>query len=533
MVSELEKAGLRARLFYTNFSAQRLVDTSRKLDALRGSVTAGAQERRSGRRSIVRRMSTRTQSLSPTAGPARRAARRLRRRLAPEAGFAVPTVLLMTVAALGIASVGVMASIQGQSGTVRDQGSKTALAVAESGVSQAMLFYNRGSEPCAPEAEGEWCGPVTGMSVNGGEVTYWTREASGEECEVGNEVECVEIVSTGTVGGVTRRVDVMASTLSTSGSSGGGPFVSAGVLSKETMTLDSNSEIHTGTSTNGGFYLYGNAEQCGPASVGIGKQMKLEQNAEWHSGVECDGPELDPEDVAEQEVTLPSVNQGDAAENNDNHRFFDEDTVSGNLGHACWDGFKASGKSGSCGERELVVEHNSSVTLGGSVYSFCKLKLLSNSNLFIEEGANVTIYFDSPENCGQSSGVTQLDLRSNSRITTVDGESTGVAFLFVGSETLETNIQLNSNTDVDGPCDLNFVIYAPLSDIDLDSNSKFCGAMAGKSIHLDSNSEIWSSSETEGFELPGVEIPETAAHYTPYRFVECVAGTASPPDAGC
>lgn len=459
--------------------------------------------------------------------------RRLRRRLASEAGFAVPTVMLMTVAGLGIASVGVMTSIQGQSGTVRDQGSKAALSVAESGVSQAMLYYNRGVPPCEPTVEGEWCGPVTGMAVNGGEVAYWTRLASGEECEVGNEVECVEIVSTGTVGGVTRRVNVMASSLSTEGSAGGGPFVSAGVLSKDTITLDSNSEIHTGTSTNGNYHLTGNAEQCGPASVGVGKEMKLEQNAEWLGNTDCDPPELDPEDAPEQELTLPLVQQGDAPTNNDNHRFFAEDFVSGNKGHACWNGFKANGQSGSCGARELVVEHNSSVTLGGSVYSFCKLKLLSNSNLFIEEGANVTIYFDSPENCGQSSGVTQLDLRSNSRITAVDGESTGVAFLFVGSESRQTNIQLNSNTDVDGPCDLNFVIYAPLSDIDLDSNSHFCGAMAGKSIHLDSNSEIWSSSETESFELPGVEIPETVAHYTPYRFVECVAGTASPPDTGC
>jgi len=472
--------------------------------------------------------------LNPIAAPVRQTVRRLRARFASEAGFAVPTVMLMTVAGLGIASVGIMTSIQGQSGTVRDQGSKTALAVAESGVSQAMLFYNRGVAPCTPATEGEWCGPVTGMSVNGGEVTYWTRLASGEECEVGNEVECVEIVSTGTVNGVTRRVDVMASTLSDEGSTGGGPFVSAGVLSKETITLNSNSKIHTGTSTNGDFELESNAQQCGPASVGIGKKMTLGGNSDWYGNADCDPPDLDPSEAPQQELTLPAVNQGDAATNNDNDRFFALDTISGPKSDVCWNGKKGNGQSTSdCGTRELRIVSNSAVTLGGSVYSFCKLTLDSNANLFIEEGANVTIYFDSPENCGYSSGVTQLDLRSNSRITSVDGDSTSVAFLFVGSETRQTRIQLNSNTDVDGPCDLNFVIYAPLTDIDLDSNSHFCGAMAGKSIHLDSDAEIWSSSNTDSFELPGVEIPETAAHYTPYRFVECVAGAASPPDAGC
>lgn len=456
---------------------------------------------------------------------------RLRRRLASESGFAVPTVMLMTVAAMGIASVGVMASIQGQSGTVRDQGSKTALAVAESGVDQALLHYNRGEPPCTAPVEGEWCGPVNGMSVNGGAVAYWARLASGVECGVGNEVECVEIVSEGEVNGVNRRVNVYASTVPTEESTGGGPFASAGVLSLDTMSLDSNSKIHTGTATNGHLELKSNAKQCGQASVGIGKQMKLSGNAAYYSDSKCKSAYST---VLQQELTLPAVNQGDAATNNDNGRFFALDTVSGNKGDACWNGKNANGQTSSaCKTRELRVDNNSSLTIGGSIYSFCKLTLRSNSAVYVAPGAEVTIYFDSPEACGYSSGVKQLDLQSNSRITSANGDPVSVAMLFVGSDSLATNVQLNSNTSVNGPCEQNFVIYAPRSDVDLDSNSKFCGAIAGKSIHLDSNSEIWNASGTESFNLPGLEIPETAAHYTPYRFVECSAAVASPPDAGC
>ncbi|HEY5815824.1 MAG TPA: hypothetical protein VIS95_05730 [Solirubrobacterales bacterium] len=454
-----------------------------------------------------------------------------KRLLKSEDGFAVPSVLLMTVAAMGIASVGVMASIQGQSGTVRDQGSKTALAVAESGVDQALLHYNRGVAPCAPATEGDWCGPVTGMSVNGGTVFYWARLASGEECGVGNEVECVEIVSQGTVGGVTRRVDVYASTVSTEDSTGGGPFASASVLSLDTIELDSNSKIHTGTATNGNMILKSNSKQCGQASVGIGKKLETSSNAGYYSDSLC---KTKSSTVLQQELTLPPVNQGDAATNNDNARFFALDTVSGNKADACWAGKNANGKTTSaCGTRELRVDNNSAVTLGGSVYSFCKLTLRSNSALYIAAGADVTIYFDSPEACGYSSGVTQLDLQSNSRITSATGDPISVAMLFVGSETRQTKVQLNSNTSVNGPCEQNFVIYAPRSDVDLDSNSRFCGAVAGKTVHLDSNAEIWTASGSDDFTLPGVEIPETPAHYTPYRFVECSAVTASPPNAGC
>ena len=330
----------------------------------------------------------------------------LRRRLASERGFALPTVMLMTVAAMGVATVGVMTSIEGQSGVVRDQGTKTALEVAESGVNQALLYYNRGVSPCTA-GEGAWCGPVTGMSVNGGGVSYWTRLGSGEACGVGNQVDCVEIVSQGTVNGVTRRVEVSASTVPTEESPGLGPFASAGVLSQESMTLDSNAVIHTGVATNGDITLNSNARQCGKASVGIGKKMTQEHNTGYYSDAACKSKEST---YLQQALTLPPVNQGDAATNNDDGRLFSQDLVSGNKSDACWNGVNADGKKGTCGSRELRVEHNSSVTLSGSVYSFCKLTLLNNSALYVIAGKSVTIYFDSPEACGYSSGVTQLEL---------------------------------------------------------------------------------------------------------------------------
>lgn len=464
--------------------------------------------------------------------PVRRVARAVGRRLVSEDGFAVPTVMLMTVAALGMAGVAVMTSIQGQSGTVRDQGTKAALAVAESGVSQALLHYNRGVAPCTPAVEGEWCGPVTGMSVNGGGVSYWARVLEGgEQCGVANEVECVEIVSTGTVGGVTRRVNVFASSLVDEDSSPGGPFASAGVLSRDSIVLDSNATIHTGTATNGDLILNSNARQCGPASVGVGKGMTLNSNAGYFADAQCGTAAGTP---GQKELTLPLVNQGDARTNNDNGRLFSEDLISGTKGDVCWNGKNGNGQTSSdCKARELVVNSNSAVTLGGSVYSFCKLKLDSNGALYTAPGVSVTIYFDSPEECEYSSGVNQLELLSNTRITSASGTSVDIALLFVGSETIQTGILLNSNTTVNGPCDQNFVIYAPLSDVEFDSNSRFCGGIAGKSVHLDSNAEVWAASGTESFELPGVEIPETAAHYEPYRFVECSSAPATPPNAGC
>ena len=53
----------------------------------------------------------------------------------------------------------------------------------------------------------------------------------------------------------------------------------------------------------------------------------------------------------------------------------------------------------SAGTRQLTIDHNSSLTLTGHMYSFCKLTLNSNSAIYIAAGQTVNIYFDSPEHC--------------------------------------------------------------------------------------------------------------------------------------
>src|SRR4051794_38503380 len=134
--------------------------------------------------------------------------------------------LLMLLAAFAVVSIGVVASIQAQQGTVRDQRTKSALTAAEAGVSQALLHYNAVSqpppvaEPCllpngttlgATTTQGSgpnagWCNAVTG-SNGAGTYSYTVRPTASSD---GLQVGTVEIASTGTVNGVSRRVDVVA-----------------------------------------------------------------------------------------------------------------------------------------------------------------------------------------------------------------------------------------------------------------------------------------------------------------------------------
>src|SRR4051812_4483127 len=67
-----------------------------------------------------------------------------RTRAHDEAGFVVPTVLFFLLAILAVVTVALLASIEAQSGSTRDQGTKVAVATAEAGVTQAVFNYNGG-----------------------------------------------------------------------------------------------------------------------------------------------------------------------------------------------------------------------------------------------------------------------------------------------------------------------------------------------------------------------------------------------------
>jgi hypothetical protein len=334
----------------------------------------------------------------------------------------------------------------------------------------------------------------------------------------------MEIVALGSLNGVTRRVDVTATS-----SSGTGLFSDAAVKAIESISLDSNAEIHSGVATGGPMSLSSNAKQCGQVSVGVGETLTLSANAQYNTDVNCTQQATT---YAQAPLILPPVNQGDAPSNNNNSRFFGLDVVSGNKSDACFNGRDANGAVSSCGARELSVGGNSALTLGGSVYSLCKLTMSQNSKLYTATGAQVTIYFDSPEACGQPSGTAQMLLSSNTRISTPNLAPSSVALLFVGSLSRATSIQLNSNTDGNALCQQNFVIYAPLTSINMNSNSQYCGALGAKALHLDSHAIVTSPA---GNGTSGFTLPNTAAYYEVNAdgFVECSAALASPPNAGC
>jgi Tfp pilus assembly protein PilX len=441
-----------------------------------------------------------------------------------ERGFAVPTVMAALIAAFALATTTLVAVTPAQRGSIRDQDMKEALAAAEAGVSEALLHYNRipstGATPLPCIAGGiaarsvladgtaipdgqKWCEGVERQvtGVADASYTYWVRPSADQKQ--------LEIVSEGSVSGVTRKVEVVARS-----STGIFPFTDASVIGLNSISLDSNSHITADVATNGDITVLSNSEiDCNYAQIGLGRQIVGDDQ-----DVTCEPP-------SEGSMSLPPVNQGDVPTNNSNIRITSgQDTWT--KSPPTW-----SGHGTGAGTRQLTLNGNQSLTLGGTNYSFCKLTLNSNTNLFIASGATVRIYFDTPENCGLLSPATQLTMNSNSSIQATGSSPTHLSLLFVGSGSGGvTRAQLNSNTQANYACQHDFVIYGPRTDIEMDSNSYFCGAMAGKSIHLDSNSDIETNNLAEDYQVPA----DVIQHYTAEEFRDCAASPPAPaPDYGC
>jgi hypothetical protein len=450
---------------------------------------------------------------------------RLDRLRADERGFAVPTVMLMLLAGFAIVGVAVFASVETQSGVVRDQRSKSALTASEAGVSQALLHYNEinpaSATPCLVNGAGGlvgaaatqgtgWCAPVSG-SGGGGTYQYQVKPTASSGT--------VEIVSLGTVSGITRRVDVMAKS-----SSGTQVFGSAAVQSANGIAIESQGLVQASAAAGSSITLGSSAKLCGTSSVGLSGSLTISGSGAYYSDTGCTSV-LSSSSVNHQAVTLPPVNQGDVATNNDNARITNavngtgtpSDLISGNKADVTWN----------AAARTLTVNNNSSLTLTGGEYSFCQVTLVKNSSIYIAANVTTRIYFDSPEACNQASGTTQLSVDSNARIAATSGAASSIAMLFVGSQTLATSIVMSSNTSAP-LCTQNFILYAPYTDITLRSNSRFCGAMAGKSILLNSNTTVTTDTVSTAFTLPTV-----APHYVVNRFVECSSAAQSTPNAGC
>ena len=444
--------------------------------------------------------------------------------------------MLLTVIALGLATVPIMASLSTQRGDQRDQASDAALAAADAGASIAisrqsqMAAYLSSSKPCVKQngtkleavvAESGWCAAVGPVGI--GEATYTYRvkpvySTSGAT---------ISVISTGTATAGSRSVGRRLMVNANSASATPIVFGTEGVVGIDSIVM-TNGNIYGDVGSNGNIeWPKGDAHitGCSRARVGLSNEFKKQ---DWQA-YPCP---IVKEKREYPDVILPTTTS--------NSRMFTSggDTYTYSSGALAGCGASLSQSSWCPTTKVLNLTNDAAVTLGGTApYLFCQLRMVGDAELIMAANAHIQIIFDSPESCKQSSGTTQMLVDDGAAIRSLSySPSTGnfsvPGFYFIGSKTLATKILLDG-----GASGNNMIIYAPRTNIEVLHGALFGGAILGKTVLVEGGGRV--QPEGTGAFKPDENLPVagTGGSSTFFRgaYVECSAAAtvAAEPASGC
>ena len=439
---------------------------------------------------------------------------RIRELIRSERGIAVPTALLVLVVSFGFATVALVSSTNSQSGSVRDQDTKTAISSADAGAEEALLRENKVETqsgtacvvssagvltPGVPAADG-WCPQHQG---DVGTASFAYRVKPFELVTIaGQERRAVTVVSQGASDQVSRRIAISATA-----PTGIGVFGDNRAVGVDGVTIGGSSDVNTSTGSEQDVIIEENGTLCGNARHGPGAEVGLANN-----GQQCAGYI-----VNEGSQPTPPIDISEIYANNTNYRLLPTG---------------ADQRSGSVAfdpaSRTLNLSGNGSLTLGGTNYLLCRLDMSGSSSLIMAAGTTVKIYFDSPENCGMGDGAEQIKVIGTSRITSTAYDPSSGSYALpglymLGSDELETYARFSGTGDVTNE----FVLYAPRTHVEIGGTAEYVGATAGKTLSVFGTALLTSDQN-----LPAPDV-DVIVIYKRDRYVECTGATGSPPDASC
>ena len=443
-----------------------------------------------------------------------------------ERGIALPATLAVLFMVAGLATMTAKAAITSDHQSLRDRNVKQALQAANAGIEAAMYRTNLmqpGSLQCAfknpangaltvSSLQGDgWC---AAQSEDLGNGTSYTMQISGAQAlhANGQALSRRTIVSTGAANGVRRRLRLQANAAT------GEPVFPQGyaTVSLEGLTLPNSVRVVGGVGSNGNILLKNSAFACGDVTPGPGKTVSINNTASI-----CPAGSTTP---ATESFSLQPVDQGTAATENDNYRIGNPPATTSpdpctDCDQITWDP----------ATRILSLRNNSTLTLGGGVYSFCGIEIENTAQLKIPVrplGTGIRIYIDSPEHCG-GAGTGSVTVRNTGTILNLNTDPTTFQLHVLGSSTIATQVAFDG---VDFTGALVMAVYAPYSTIRVKGNAALAGALAAKSIDLQNTAQI-NYHERIGDITTGNPL----RLYKPEHYVECTAVTAAggEPDSGC
>lgn len=420
------------------------------------------------------------------------------------------------------------------SATTKETARKRAFEAAEAGLQATIYRLNMlgpapdrcigGSAETVQSPTGAACAPYTENLGNGASFTSWTTTAlsAGGSCagtQVGASSSIAErcVTSSGTVDGVTRRVQARVASYASSPI-----FPIAGVVGLSSMTFANSAEVIGGIGSNGQITL-SNSARVTNTTIGPSAPMPTVSNSA------STGP-VSRRTTAQGPFALAPVDPGNSVTVNDNGRIAN---ALGNPQVQPYDPITGSGGgiSYNATTRTLSMWGNRTLTLGGAIYNFCGLSMSNNTTIKLAAGARTAIYIDSPTRPGSGcpSGSGSMSLANSATFENTSAPVPGSGFehdptalqLYIVGRP-GSSFNLVNNTAFYG------TVYAPSSTINIANSANIYGAVAANAINMPNNTKIVADPNATSIRTSGAEV------YFRSAWRECQrTSPSSDPSAGC
>lgn len=456
----------------------------------------------------------------------------LKRALRAEAGFVLPTAVIVMLVITLLVGAAVTVATQTSTSTTRDNDAKAALEAAEAGLQVASYRLSQlkpeetqcitGTGVASSIGGTNYCEGSSAESLgNSATFQYWTTKAlaTGEKCagqtiEVKSGVAQRCITSEGKVGGVSRGTRLQTRVESAVGES---LFSIDGILGLEEVLV--------------------NGSVTATAVVASNLKIKGEGGAVFSKGFEiCPGGVFKPAVGAERNssgVTVGTVKGGyvgyppleitrssgcpieaklpaehATSELNDDLRITNKtDVRTENTGGAVE--FTGPAKD------LLTLKSSGTLTLAGSKYYFCNVKLQNSSILKIGTGSDVEIFVDSHArnpNCPEGSGTFKVE--GAAKIENPNGPG-ALLIEMAGKGPFAVT---NSGS-------LAASVFAPEAEVILSGSGTLTGAVVGAKVKLEAGSFIFSEESGE------LKVGKEGGAYSRKGWEQCLTGAGA--SEGC
>jgi Tfp pilus assembly protein PilX len=458
------------------------------------------------------------------------------RRLRGETGIALPLVLMVMVVVTALAAVAAAGTIRANHQSLRDRNTKRSFQAAVAGIQSAndqttllqpdldQCVVKDGSGNLTLQAtSGGWCAAQSDdLGDNAGYTQYVSAGTRYTDATTGQELIRREIVSTGTVNGVTRRVDTIVNAATAA------PLFPFRFAAVSDDVIDwGNDVVANGNVGSNGHH----ATTSPPAAITLRNQARINGDAiAVNPGqiVVKNAASISGQRINQDEAfNLSPVDQGTSpGASNVRLAFLNPRRASQQGEDTCTAPPACSGISWNASTRVLSLANDATLTLGGFSYSFCKITLRNRAKLIVAAGSTVKIFMDDPAHC--SPGLTDAGsviLNNNSELVNGNPSPAAMQLYLVGSANVPTTLDFaNAITS-----EMVLSIYAPNSSVHLENDVHLRGALAAKSIPIDNDATITYDPLVGGISGGGIPVYRSTRSW-----IECTTKpTGAAVNSGC